>query len=168
MCWMPWVRCAWQCFVIIPSFLRRTSWMYSTQNCPYFDLQILPMKEAGNSDKSWKILGLTHSQVAPCFTSQHLSPLSSVLEFWLKTSQENMTWFHIIIKFVVLFIGHMSNHSLRFISHLLTHSQKCLLHSYWFLIRNFAKEHLNSISQHDNWQEFSIASGRHLILLLFF
>ena len=81
-----------------------------------------PSHEAGNSDKSWKISGLTHSQVAPCFTSQHLSPLSSVLEFWLKTSQENMTWFHIIIKFVVLFIGHMSNHSLRFISHLLTHS----------------------------------------------
>ena len=82
--------------------LGRTSWMYSTQNCPYFDLQILPMKEAGSSDKSWKILGLTHSQVAPCFTSQHLSPLSSVLEFWLKTSQENMTWFHIIIKFFFL------------------------------------------------------------------
>ena len=75
--------------------------VYSTK-LPLFWIANPSHVEAGNSDKSWKISGLTHSQVAPCFTSQHLSPLSSVLEFWLKTSQENMTWFHIIIKFFFL------------------------------------------------------------------
>ena len=66
--------------------------VYSTK-LPLFWIANPSHVEAGNSDKSWKISGLTHSQVAPCFTSQHLSPLSSVLEFWLKTSQENITWF---------------------------------------------------------------------------
>ena len=46
--------CLWQCFVIIsPSFLMRTSWVYTAQNCPYFELQILPM---------WKLETLTNRE----------------------------------------------------------------------------------------------------------
>ena len=92
--------------------LGRTSWMYSTQNCPYFELQIPPMKleTLTNHEKSWvwRIPKWLHA--SPPNICHHFH---QCLNFGWKHRKK--IWHDSILLLnsfsFVLFIGHNSNHS---------------------------------------------------------